>query len=237
MDDLHLSEEPPDHEQAGRPQRLTFEGEDAARRLSELGLESEWLELAVHRGFLAYRDTNHPHFPRTIAPINEWGFTNKFVRDELVPRAWTLDDTTGVALTVDPTQAFCISAVSGNAYTGNPLRTPSSKHPRGPLGEELIRQNQLELFAEHAEMPLRTGGRLQYLLLYYFWESEDRVVLRAELSLPEATDEKGYIISWRERIILPTRDLTRGPSTARTADDAPTSPSEPAFRIKRREAS
>jgi hypothetical protein len=101
----------------------------------------------------------------------------------------------------------------------------------------LIRQNQLELFAEHAEMPLRTGGRLQYLLLYYFWESEDRVVLRAELSLPEATDEKGYIISWRERIILPSRDLTRGPSTARTADDAPTSPSEPAFRINRREAS
>lgn len=236
----HPFEDPPDDESAwGFSTTTILVGEDAEKRLVELGLESEWLEMAVHRGYLAYRDTNHPHFPRTIAPINEWGFTNKFVRDELIPRDWKFDDSTGVALTISPDGSICISAVSGNVYTGNPDRTPSTKHPRGPLGRELIVGNQLELFSEYAPAPPDPNprGRLQYLLLYHFWESEDRVALRAELSVPKATDKKGYIISWHERIMLPSKDLTSGPSSPRKADDAPTSPSESGFRVKRREAS
>lgn len=156
-----------DDQEYPEPPDQVFEGEEARRRFEVLDLKAEWLRRAVYRGYLAFRDTSHPHFPRTIAPINEWGFTNKFLRDALVPVGWTYGGKQGVPVTIAPDNSHAITATSGNSFTGIRDRTPSTRHPRGAISEGLIEENsQLDLFPIKRGAPgPPTGRRTRYLLL------------------------------------------------------------------------
>lgn len=171
----------------------------AADRLSQLGIPFTALSEAVWQGYLARTrmTANHPK----IAPgVMMWAETVAVLRDQLRPDGWIKSDQGNYELTVNPAEDLAIVVVTGDEATGMVNATPSNKCPKGANTKSIIETNsQLDMFSELLLESEKTQDQaMTWVLLIHLARNQ----VRYELSLPSAISE-GKINGWKERIILP----------------------------------
>lgn len=183
-----------------------FDGAGATRRLHDLGINVDRLAAALDAGDIAARQADM-FSPVTAAGMLRWLATVQVLRRGLADDGWTLNDDRNSPRVVDPFGKLAVVPVSGTADTGLAEGMPRTANPRGAASSRAVAINgQLEFsmtVAFRADMAAeKAGGIKTWFLLYYRGDDDE---LRAELSLPVDITDKGFIDSWLERIILPTR--------------------------------
>ena len=181
---------------------------DVAETLNDLGLSNEILWESLAFG-VSYAAECTSHDPANLAGILIWGKATRMLRDQLVPRGWTKQNTQNYPTTVHSSGAWAIAVAGGDSRTGLPDKTPATRSEKGPVTREVIDQNQLSFAGISAEFA--RPRRQTWLLLHNVDEVSGE--LRAELSLPAEMTDDGYVVEWQVRIILepPSKSLLGQP--------------------------
>jgi hypothetical protein len=194
-----------------RRQCPVFDGDQAADRLTDLGLKAEILEFAL-KGADAEARTYTELDPPNMQGMARYSRTVRLLREQLVPLGWSYDNPRNLARTVSPDHRVAIIATLGDAATGVPHVPPSTRYEKGLATVEAVTRNFLQL-----TLPIELGDEepfdgdadatTTWVLLYHVADNE----IRAELSLPDSMVD-GYIDTWIERLILPSIPLEAGPA-------------------------
>ena len=188
---------------------IVYEGQDAVRRLADLGLAVEVLNEALDAGDVAARQANR-FSPVTAAGTLRWMETVRMLREGLAIHGWDVNDDRNSPRSIAPSGDLALVAVSGTVGTGQPGGTPRTANPRGKASARAVQINgqrefNLNFTAMLADMSAeKTSGLGTWFLLYYRSQDDE---LRAELSLPVRISERGVVDSWLERIILTPRSF------------------------------
>lgn len=184
---------------------LVYEGEEAARRLTQLGIVHDRLDDALDAGDVSARQADQ-FSSVTAAGTLRWHETVRMLRQGLAADGWTLNDVRNSPRVISPTGNVAVVPVSGTADTGRADGSPRTARPRGPASSRAVQINgqlEFDLAALLADMAAETADAVEtWFLLYYRAQGDE---LRAELSLPVRISDKGVVDVWRERIILPGR--------------------------------
>lgn len=181
---------------------LLHTGENAADRLSQLGLSPSILTESVRQGYLARSRTtaNHPKIARGIIM---WAEVVAVLREQLRPEGWEKSDKGNYELVVKVEDGLAIAVTTGDDATGIVGVTPSNKCPKGVNTTEAVEvNNQLDMFSELLPAVEEIQGFTTWVLLIHLATNE----VRFELSLPSSISS-GKINGWKERIILPCLPL------------------------------
>jgi hypothetical protein len=188
-------------------------------RLHDLGIVETVLRAAAEWG-LRYTFDCTLHDPPGTAGFLAWSKITRGLRDRLVPQGWKASHPSNFAITSDPRGTYAIAVFAGNAATGFADRWPSNRTDKGPATMVAIQQNQRS-FAEISEDFRRLGVPLStkqtWLLLHFVDEEAEEI--RLELSLPAEVSEDGYVVAWRERILLTPISLPSEPVAITDPDD------------------
>ena len=181
---------------------------EAEGRLREMGVVPFHLRDGLRAG------------PRFLASLTEFdtsvikgaGVYNAISRELAtthIPLGWEKSDRQGFRRLIHPEGDFSIVVHSGNRFTGVPKMQPANSYPFMEGKRQALRQavfhNSLLVSIEQrhfADVTRNWGRGLTYLLLHHITARE----IRAELSLPVSV-EQGYIVAFRERILLPADRL------------------------------
>jgi hypothetical protein len=186
---------------------VVHENAAAADRLAKLTLTAADLISALIGADREAR-TWTPLAPPMMAGLARWGKTNELLRARLVERGWSHDNPKGLPRTISPARDFAIVATTGDAVTGYPGASPSTKYAKGIATVRAIGRNFHQLAFDFSD--LYTGedywaadddgdDLATWLLLYHVTPNQ----VRAELSLGNGIDRRGHVSEWIERIILP----------------------------------
>jgi hypothetical protein len=183
---------------------VVHENAAAANRLAKLDLTAADLMSALIGADQEARRWT-PLAPQMMAGLARWGRTNELLRARLAERGWGHDNPKGLPRTLSPARDFAIVATTGDAVTGYPYGSPSTKYAKGIQTVRAIGRNFHQLAFDLPD--LYTGKDFwpaeddlaTWLLLYHV--TPDQV--RAELSLANGIDRRGHVSEWIERIILP----------------------------------
>jgi hypothetical protein len=195
-----------------------FDGDRVSDRLAQLGLKAEFFEFAL-RGADAEARTYTPLDPPNMAGMARYARTVRLLREQLVPLGWSYDNPRNLARTVSPDRRVAIVTALGDAATGVPYVSPSTRYEKGVATVEAVNRNFLQLtlpidLGDEHPFEDQVDGVVTWILLYAVTETE----IRAELSLPDSMVD-GYIDTWLERIILPPVPLPAlGTAPIRAAD-------------------
>jgi hypothetical protein len=185
---------------------VVHENAAAAKRLAELALTAADL---ISPLICADKEARvwTPLAPPMMAGLARWGKTNELLRSRLVERGWWYDNPKGLPRTISPTRDFAIVATTGDAVTGHPDGSPSTKYAKGIQTVRAVGRN-IQLAFDFSDLLLGEtrwgvaddGGELAtWLLLYHVTPDQ----IHAELSLANGIDRRGHVSKWIERIILP----------------------------------
>jgi hypothetical protein len=136
--------------------------------------------------------------------LTRWGRTTRFLREELVTAGWGFDNPRNLSRTIHPSGEFAIVATSGDAATGRPGLTPTTKYPKGYATVLAVVANE-QLALDLGDYDLGDDGagrRTDTLRTWFLLTYIDEDGFWIELSLPDAIAD-GQITSWVERICLP----------------------------------
>jgi hypothetical protein len=178
-------------------------------RLQELGLTSEILRLAVRAGELE-RVSCTELDPRSYPGTAAWALTIRSLREQLLPLGCRYQNKKNLPLIIDPVRRLAFVVTSGSSATGDPTLEPTTKYPKGPVvaGQIRVNRQQLTLFGDSrfAPLPLKEETITWLLLIRVEYRPKNETagehVAFCELSLPSEINEKGFVTSWAERIIL-----------------------------------
>lgn len=176
----------------------------AEHRLHALGLTTDQITRALLRADAEAKHTTGLEPPTAEGTVRYFK-TVRFLREELVPLGWGVNDYKNFCRTVDPNHEFSIVTSSGDEVTGVELpgRVPRTKYPKGELTAMAVRQN-----AEQGTFDLGEDfvePNVEPAELENVWFLLQRVTsdyIYAELSLPVRIED-GTITDWEERILLP----------------------------------
>ena len=178
---------------------------EVADRLGYLGLTPDdlWESVSFGLGYAAECTANDPPAGRGYIA---WVKINRMLRDLLIPKGWSKDNAQNYATTVHESGDWAIAVASGDSRTGRRNETPATRTEKGPVTQQVIGANQLSFGnIPGADTQWQRSGsattRRTWLLLHYFDEDADET--RAELSLPAAMTQDGFVVEWQTRIILP----------------------------------
>ncbi|WP_137122979.1 hypothetical protein [Segeticoccus rhizosphaerae] len=180
----------------------------AEHRLHALGLTTDQITRTLLRADAEAKHTTGLE-PPTAEGTTRYFKTVGFLREELVPLGWGINDYKNFCRTVDPNHEFSIVTSSGDEVTGVdiPGRAPRTKYPKGELTALAVRQNAeqgtFDLGKQFAERT--AGATVEPAELENVWVLLQRVTpdfIHAELSLPVCIED-GIITDWEERILLP----------------------------------
>ena len=118
-----------------------------------------------------------------------------------------------------PDQTIAIVIAQGTDATGTEQELRTRYH-RGPVMREAIERNQLSfalISPEDFPPEEQLQGPATWLLLYYIDRNAEEI--RLELSLPQRMDKLGYVVSWRERVMLPPLAIEPLPPIRAEQDD------------------
>ena len=183
---------------------VVHENAAAADRMAKLALTAADLISALIGADQEARRWS-PLAPPMMAGLARWGRTNELLRTRLVERGWSHDNPKGLPRTISPAGDFAIVAATGDAVTGYPGGSPSTKYAKGIQTVRAIGRNFHQLAFDFSDLypgedPWAVNdGLATWLLLYHV--TPDQV--RAELSLAAGIDRRGHVSEWIERIILP----------------------------------
>ena len=176
----------------------------AEHRVHALGLTTDQITRALLRADAEAKHTTGLEPPTAEGTVRYFK-TVRFLREELVPLGWGVNDYKNFCRTVDPNHEFSIVTSSGDEVTGVELpgRVPRTKYPKGELTAMAVRQN-----AEQGTFDLGEDfvePNVEPAELENVWFLLQRVTsdyIYAELSLPVRIED-GTITDWEERILLP----------------------------------
>lgn len=194
----------------------TYRGAEAEARLARLGIEARLLNRALERGEEEFARTTDNCPPGGRGHVR-WTWTVAGLREGLVPRGWSRDDST-LNFVVSSCKTLRIATSRADELTGREsgTRQPRTKN-KGLFTIQAIEKNeQLDLLAalfgkdglgaeSKRDAALKQDLQETWFLLYY--RGQDR--MQCELSRPSRT-EAGRIVEWAERILLPDVDLDGG---------------------------
>jgi len=172
-------------------------------RLQELDLTPEVLQEAVKFGVQHIAECTNHDPPSTLGMIG-WGKMTRAIRDALVPAGWKVDNARNYATTIHPGGRLAIAVSAGDSGTGDQERTPTTRTDKGPATRDAvlmnIRQGSFADIAPDFNGPDFVAVKQTWLLLHYV--DDEAGETRMELSLPDGMDADGYVVTWRERIVL-----------------------------------
>lgn len=175
----------------------------ASHRLAELRIPEKALRLALEAGDAEARAWTEAS-PRSMSGMARWGRTNERLRLGL---GWEYENPNNLPLTISPDRSFVLFATSGDEWTGfYGSEQPTTKYAKGAATTSAVERNgQLtidmvddEVGVALSEAVVSSEHLTTWILLYRVTPD----AIYAELSLPESISKKGYIESWRERILL-----------------------------------
>lgn len=167
--------------------------------LGEMGLDVEDLHAAIRYAYRYWLDCTE-NDPPGMAGYSLWGKGTRGLREQLGPKGWKRNQK-GQASVVNADRTVAIVVSSGDEHTGDPARTPKTKHEKGITTERAVLGNaQLEMFAlrDVEKPPPKT-----WMLLIAVEVKGDKTVIHSELSRPAMMDEEHRVCAWFERITLP----------------------------------
>jgi hypothetical protein len=179
---------------------VVHQADQSNTRLSDLGLNQDFLRDAVQRGE-AERATCTDNDPQIYSGMVPWAKTVRALREALIPLGWRPEEPGNLPLIVNAEGTVGIAVSRGDGLTGVASGSPQTQHPKGPVTVAVVESNQLSLFgqaivagqAEPAE-----PRRVTWILLIANCGNE----IRCELSLPDYVGEDMRVTGWAERIIL-----------------------------------
>ncbi|WP_162823969.1 hypothetical protein [Streptomyces cavourensis] len=182
----------------------------AQDRLAALGMKVEYCERAIRAGEAARREAT-PSEPPTAPGLRDWIARVGMLRYTMViEEGWTPLNHKNMALVVNPERAIAVGVLAGDSGTGWPAPIkPRSRYPKGQAFANAVAGGDLTLFgnedAGHPEVldPEAIEALDLWLLLTYRVRQGDTITVYNELSLPEPVSDSGYIVDWRDRVILP----------------------------------
>ena len=188
------------------PHKVITKPSAIGSRLHELNVEADVLQEAIKYG-VSYSSGCTAHDPPMMAGVSVWAKATRFLRDQLVPKGWKLDNSRNYATTVNVAQNYLIAVAAGDSMTGLPDNTPRTRTEKGPATREAVSHNQSHFSDISTDFgPRPTALTKTWLLLHYLDEDQDEI--RIELSQPAYMTDEGYVCDWLERIILSPVPLT-----------------------------
>lgn len=187
----------------GAPAYEEFESHKAVTRLDEMGLREADLVDAAQWGvnhLLESTSNEPPSGPGSIV----WIKTVRALREKLLPKGWSKDDSNNYATVVSPDGSMAIAVAAGDSRTGKPgIPLPTTKNRKGKVTKMHVGMNQLSFEQISKAFPAakKIKGKTTWILLLSVDEENDMIV--SELSLPHSIEKNGFISEWSERIILP----------------------------------
>ncbi|MFK4187756.1 hypothetical protein ACI2L4_27680 [Streptomyces sparsogenes] len=184
--------------------------EDADRLAAVGGMKWAYLERTIRAGEASRREAT-PTEPPTAPGLRDWIARVGMLRYTMViEEGWLLLNHMNMALVVDPAQTVAVGVLAGDAGTGwpDPIR-PKSRYPKGSAFANAVAGTDLTLFsnaeAGHPEVlePSAIESLDLWLLLTYRTIQGDKAMVYSELSRPDSVSPSGYIVDWRDRVILP----------------------------------
>lgn len=173
--------------------------------------------------------SGNPHLPRVAPPFNAWARSTEAVRNYAAAAGFVNDYAGGVELCVHRTTRVGLVVCAGSAGTGDPLRSPTTKHPRGTRSREVL--------LAQTVFPFVPDGRPDVGPRYDTWIVLLALrggVVHSELSLPATVSRRGRVGVWRARFLLRPVDLnapmfsrehhSREPGGASDEIDVPVTP-------------
>lgn len=181
-------------------------GQATPKRLSELGVELEVLKQALMSGHNGAGQVTAVH-PKTAAGTYRWYETVAALRDSLTREGWKQTDYRNAPRIMHPERNVSIMVATGNDKTAT-KDTPSNATAKGVMTQRDVWNNsdsEQQVIQEVVEM-IESQTPATWVLLYFYSQKFNHI--RAELSLANAMDDRGFITKWEERLILPVMDLS-----------------------------
>ena len=210
------------------PTTVYMSSADVTTRLNALDLKREYLLDAIRFG-ATYAVECTRHDPSSLRGTSLWGKTIRKLRDILSLDGWKASDKDNLSLTVHPSKMCAIAVVSGNERTGISDKTPATRYSRGRATREVVSSNRPSfsmLSADWAEQEAASTMQTWFLLHYWDYTASE---IRMELSLPAAMTADGFVVQWKERILLGA--VGDGPVVARSVPDDSIDPNADAIDI------
>ena len=198
------------------PTTVYMSSADVTTRLNKLDLKREELIEAVQFG-ASYAAECTRHEPSSLAGFLLWGKTIGKLRDILIPAGWNVSNIQNLPLTVHRSGMWAIGVASGDECTGIPEQTPATRYGRGPATRKVVSSNLWSFSSWDADWAKHDSlmTRQTWFLLHHRDEHADQI--RVELSLPASITPEGFVVQWKERILLGT--VGDGPVVAHFVPD------------------
>jgi hypothetical protein len=180
---------------------------DVEQRLRELDLSIAELHAVGRAAYIAKADCSKLH-PPTYPGTAAWATAVLTLRDKKLPHKWRYSDPGNFSVTINDRGRFYIVVATGDQLAGRSHgKEPTTKSPKGMKTEAAVAANrQMSLFPEAIPEEVLLDAELgTYQAFFLLLNISDRQVY-IELSSPSDMD-KGKIVGWDERIILPPLDL------------------------------
>lgn len=178
---------------------------EVSDRLSELGLSLKGLNEVTLAGFRA-RASCSPLHPPTFPGTAAWAASVHTLRSIFLPHGWRAADPGNFSMTINDERRVYIVCATGDENSGFTVgKTPTTKTPKG-LRTEVAVKRQAEFWPEEIPAEEKLAGGVTGYTAYWFLLNIVGRKIYAELSSP-ADIQRGKIIAWNERNVLPVRDL------------------------------
>jgi hypothetical protein len=189
------------------PQPLQVSG--GAAQLADVGVTEAQLLAALAAG-VAVSATCTANHPPMAAGFYAWAETVVGLAEQLGPEGWTREDFKNFSTVVRGDGRVAIAVASADAGAGDLSLEVMTRSPKGVTTLQAITRNLLLPFDAAAEATnaltsdeIAAGaGDEQLRQTWFLLQNRRDGMLHAELSLPQAMDERGFVLSWARRIPL-----------------------------------
>ena len=180
-------------------------GARGPQNLSDLDLDVETIHKSL---FAAVTDAqlNSKFDSPTAFGHTMWTRTNRYLREELVPKEWTIRNSKLILRTIHPSKWFAVTATSASGGVGDLTAGVQAKNPKGEATRKLITNNgtiPLVYGMEAVDSFDSAEDEIPTWFLLYKYTSEG---VLSELSYPISMSGP-YVDSWQFRLPVPPVDL------------------------------
>lgn len=175
--------------------------------LPDLGLTAEIVHRALFAAVTDAQLCTEADAP-TASGFILWTRANRYLREELVPAGWTIQQKDLILRTIHPSETFAITAISASGDVGQiGARNVRAKNPKGAAVKRVVDKNGTAPFVfgdpRVDDVPVEDEDIPTWFLLYKWQEG----VIHTELSYP--IDMSGsFVDKWKPRLLINPLEVT-----------------------------